>query len=160
MWGCVTTLQGSHFYLPCEITPCYLWKGKKLPMPSYRFVGTTSKGRLNLLFQIPDNVPCRREWELGHSECECMGSYCLGLGQNACLPSAARPASHKTRDSWSVPWGWWLCRPELAPTEGMAGCTQPELAVSLFRELELETLAETKWFDWIRGQFPIKIPSL
>ena len=43
---------------------------------------------------------------------------------------------------------------DLAPAEGMAGCTQPKLAESpLGGELELETLAETEKFGFEAGLF-------
>lgn len=40
---------------------------------------------------------------------------------------------------------------ELTPTVGMAGFTQPELAVSPKGELELESLAETEGFGFEAG---------
>ena len=46
LYGYFEVRGKGHFFLPSELIPHYLEKGKKCPLPSYRLVGTAPNGRL------------------------------------------------------------------------------------------------------------------
>lgn len=134
--GCMATLLVGKSNLPCDCSKNNLEKGK-CPPSFYRLAGTTHNERLNQPWQVPGTPTdwvqlCRtkEEWlRAGALEVWDPQGLLSGTGAKCLAPSCGLGWHHLQWELYPLKHGM----VELAPAEGMMGCTQPEPELSCSR---------------------------